>query len=98
MPVPTGNEGCLPRCHTHSRRDALFGLKICSNPVKSQPHQPFTSDSILLFLAENVIFYDSVETLYSHNNSRQLFIYAKKSLKASFLIKIVWGMLKNKTI
>jgi len=27
-----------------------------------------------------------------------LFIYAKKPLKASFLIKIVWGMLKNKTI
>ncbi len=47
---------------------------------------------------EPLIFYSTVETLHCHNNSRQLFIEAKKPLKASFLIKIVWGMLRNKTI
>jgi len=37
--IRAGNERCLPLCHAHSRRDALFGLAICSNPVKPQPNK-----------------------------------------------------------
>jgi hypothetical protein len=44
---------------------------------------------------QRLIFYSTVETLDCHNNSRQLFIEAEKPLKASFLIKIVWAMLRN---
>jgi len=44
---------------------------------------------------QRLIFYDAVETLDCHNNSRQLFFEAKKPFKASFLIKIVLGMLRN---
>ena len=38
--IGTGDERCLPLCHAHSRFDDLFGLAICTNPVKLQPNKP----------------------------------------------------------
>ena len=55
-----------------------------------------TSNSRLLFLAEYVIFYDTVETLHCHNNSRQLFSYlGEKTSQSKFYNQNSFGYVKK---
>jgi hypothetical protein len=51
---------------------------------------------LTLILAENVIFYDTVETLHCDNNSRQLFIYlGEKTSQSKFSNQNSLGYVKK---
>ena len=71
---------------------------LCLDPkfVQIPAESAITSDSILFFLAEYVIFYDTVETLHYHNNSRQLFSFlGEKTYQSKFSNQNSLGYVKK---